>query len=438
MKYCLTLITLLSVLVASAASPRMWTLNDGRFFEATFAEMDKSTVVLTATSGKKARFDAENLGIADRFYLHTEHEVAIEDLQGGNIYTAEQDVKIKATSFEQVTGINIKGDGYDVSFEGILTPHYLVLHEKGAKPQLFAEELERVYFSHMYRHPDHYELTQGKRECYLFMKDEKLYEELGTALVAQLRAEGVVPNKHINQLEVNWSQYPGHNPWHLPKEYMEKYNAVERVDIEFAAKKQSDRKDQIIGFYNTRWYWYWPHRKHVHARVPGGSERHIADDRLNSSAYCYLYALNSSNDIRAHDDHYAAAGGGFEQSNMHAMGRYGATKKWAAELAKKVKDGSLEVNPVFETFYTAPSNDGNVTTPEKYRDFGLLTTGVGRFMEHDLEHMFGTCRFVNYMYKNKKVPTVDEMPEIYGYDSVEDLDAAFQEFLIKDNARMKP
>lgn len=436
-KALLTLALAISSISLHANQVRDWTLSNGTIFAATFKEVKGDVAVLVAEKDKReGRIPIKNLGVADRYYLHTDHEIPIEDLEGGDYLTFERDVKIDSSKFKKISGVKLKGDGYDVTLDGFVTDHYLVLHEKGAKPQLFAEELERAFISHSYRHPDHTKLWSDKRQAYLFLKDTDLYNDLGKAYVENLRATGSKTNKQINQIEVNWSQYPGHNPWELPEEYQKEFNAKPRVDIEFAGKKQKDRKQQIIGFYNSRWAWFWPHRQGIHSRTPGGSEQHIKDKKQNSIAWSALLALSFNNDIRTHEYHHQGTGAGLDQTGKHTLGRYGESKKWGTEIAKLVKSGDVDAD--FSIFYNAPSNDETDTSEDAYRNFGLLIAAAGRFMEHDLEHSFGVCELCEFMQKNKSLPKLDAFPALFGYDSLDEMNDAFEEFILKENVRMKP
>ncbi|MFC5051441.1 hypothetical protein ACFPK9_12575 [Rubritalea spongiae] len=425
----------LSISAVAASEFRFWTVDDGKIFKAKYESFSNGSLSLTNEAGRQARFAVKDMGVADRFYLHEEHDIPLEDLEGGNILSAEEDISIRARDFEEIDRIELEGEGYNVVLEGYLTPRYAVLYEKGLKVEEFVEALERVHYSHSYRHPRQNELVADKRKAYLFIEDGELYDELGKAHVDDLRAQGQLEEREILQIEADWSILRGHQPWHLPEEYQKKFNSGPRADIQFPNPKKSDREKQLVSFYNQKWWLDWPHRRRIHARVPGTGAKHIKDDRENSIAFTLTTALQMNNDIRTFETNTKAFGSALENSSALVTGRFGESDKWASELADKVKSGAIKVD--FSIFYRAPENIPP-TTKEQYRNFGLLVAGAGRFMEHDLEHMFGVCRLTAYMSEHNKLPTESELPAILGYESMEELNAAFEEFLLRENRRMKP
>ncbi|MGJ8671809.1 hypothetical protein [Rubritalea sp.] len=425
----------LSISAVSASELRFWTTDDGTFFKAKYESFSNGNLSLTNEAGKQARFSVKDMGVADRFYLHEEHDIPLADLEGGDILSVEEDVSIRARDFEEIDRIELKGDGYEVVLDGYLTPRYVVLYEKGLKVEEFVEALERIHFSHSYRHPRQNELVSGQRKAYLFMEDGGVYDDLGTAYVDDLRENGKLEEREILQIEADWSILRGHKPWQLPEEYQKKFNTSPRADIQFPDSKKSDRESQVIGFYNQKWWIDWPHRMRIHARVPGSGAKHIKDDRENSIAFSLTTALQMNNDIRTFGRSTKTFGSALENSTALITGRFGDSKKWTSELADKVKSGDVTAD--FSIFYNAPENIPP-TTKEEYQNFGLLVAGAGRFMEHDLEHMFGVCRLTEYMHAHNKLPAESELPAILGYDSMEELNAAFTEFLLKENRKMKP
>lgn len=406
-------------------------------FQATFKVIKGDSVTLTNASGKDARFPVDELGVADRYYLHETQGIPIEELEGGKIYTVEADMKLDLRKYKKITSIKLKGDGFNVSLDGYLTPYALILYRNGTKIEDYVDAIERAYFSHGYRHPNHRELLSEKRRCYLFLNedDDEFYDALGKAYIAELREIGEMETVKINQMEVDWSQHRGHSQWLLPEEYAKEYNARPQVAVAFTKNRKSDREIHAAFIFNKRWRNNWAHRRGIQDHVPGGSKQRIKDKDENNIAFSLLTALSLNNDLRTQDEIMLAFGGGLDQPQALITGAYGKTKVWAKELEEKVAAGKIEAD--FNVFYNPPENFPP-TTKEEYRNFGLLLAGGGRFMEHDLKHIFGVCRLCEYMKKNKKLPKKEEFPPMFGYDSIHDMNIAFKEFLLQENRKMKP
>ncbi|MFC5051442.1 hypothetical protein ACFPK9_12580 [Rubritalea spongiae] len=434
MYHILLTFIILSVSAIAASDLRFWTVDDGTIFKAKYESFSRGTLTLTNESGKQARFSIKDMGVADRYYLHEQHNIPIEQLEGGNILNAEEEVSVRARDIAEIDEIELEGEGYEVTLEGYLTPHYLVLYEKRLDVEGFVEALELAHFSHSYRHPNQNEIMPKKRAVFLFIEDDDLYEALGKSQIEALYEEGMA-ERDIQQVKADWAILRGHRPWTLPQKFQEKFNAAKRVDIEFPKSKKSDRDRQVVGFYNQRWWSLWPHRRHIHSRVPGAGSKHIQNDQENSIAFCLTSALMMNNDIRTFEESSRTIGGGLENSSALSTGRYGESRGWTSELARKVKSGDVKAD--FRVFYDAPVNIPP-TTQKEYDNFGMLVVGAGRFMEHDLKHMFGVSKLAEYIYENRKFPSQTELPAIFGYASMDAMNAAFEEFLLDGNRKMKP
>lgn len=434
----LRILTLTTLFLCTCFSEelRLWTTDDGNTFPATFKGIRKDTVTLTNEKGKDAKFSTKKLGVADRFYLHTEHNVPIEDLEGGNIFNAEEKVRLSLRDLEKIKPLKLEGEGYKLNLSGYLGPNLLLLYQRGLDVEEHIIAIQRALFSHSYRHLDHQKrLAGGKKLVFLFIEDDELYDDLGKAYIAEKRAEGTMSELDINQLEQDWSTFRGHRPWELPAEYRELYKTQRHVNLEILDEEKQKSEIHLAGFYNRRWHHNWSHAQRIHARTPGGGSQVIEDPAENSIGYSLKFAQVLNNDLRTHGESTHRFGGGVDQSDVLYTGRYGETDVWAKELADDIKKGGLE--PDFNLFYNAPKNYPP-TTQKEYDQYGKLLLGAGRFMEHDLKHMFGVCRLNEYMYKNTKCPPTEELPQILGYESMEALNAAFKEFLVNKNRRMKP
>lgn len=417
---------------------RSWVLNNGYIFPATFEKFEAGNLVLNLEGGKSQRVPVANLGVADRYYLHTEHQIPIEDLEGGNYLTAERDIKIEDSKFEKVSSIKLKGDGYEVELGALITPHFAFFHDRGSKVSEYGEGLEKVIFSHAYRMPGYTEMIPEKRRTFFFIKDFDLYKDLGKALVDTLRKEGKLSSRQINQLEVNWLQFAGRNSFTLPAEVAEKYNTNPVADIEFAQTKQADRENQTTGLINRYWGGY-PHGARIRGGLPRSCTEKVPENtprnRQSSASLVYKSAIAGSSTMRFWGQHRVGGGGMMEQTGFIGFGNYGDPKKWGAELASKVKAGTI--SPSFEDFYRVPSNCDKVISADELRNYWLPVAGLGRFFDQDLRHQIGMCRLYEFMHQNRRMPEKEQMPEIFGYDSLPDLEAAFKDFLINKNTKVK-
>ena len=419
-------------------SSRNWVLNNGHVFPASFVEVDGESVVFSLEGGKKQRVPVANLGVADRYYIHTTHNIPVEELEGGNILTTERDYKAKSSEFETVNNLTLEGEGYKVDLGATITPHFAFFHDRGAKVKEYAEGLEKVIFSHNYRLPGAAQTERKQRRAFLFIKDFDLYEDLGKSMVDNLREEGKLSNRQINQLEVNWMQYAGRTGFKLPQDLVEKYNTGSHADIEFAKNKQDERRWQARRLIDRYWGSY-PHKSRVRAghsrsckeRVPADESKY----RQSSSGFVYLFALGGSHTMRFWGGHDVGTGGGGEAGGYIPFGRYGDPKKFGGELASRVKSGKY--TPSFEDFYRAPSNCAEITTGDELRQYWLPVAGLGCFFDHDLRHQFGTCRLLEFFQKNRRAPTTEEMPAIFEYESMEAMDNAFKDFLTTKITKMK-
>lgn len=424
--------------VALAETPRNWVLANGHIFSASLQEFDKDTAVLNLEGGKTQRVPVASLSVADRYYLHTEHKVPYESLEGGNYLAVERDIKIDESEFKTISSIKLEGEGYKVELGALVTPHFVFFHDKGAKVKEYAQGLEKVIFSHSYRMPTYADLEQKQRRSLLIIKDRDFYMDLGKSMVDTMRKEGKASNRQINQLEVNWVQYAGRTNYQIPAELAQQYETNASVNITFAQSKQADRLAQTRDLINRYWNGY-PHRSGIRGGHSRSCKEKLPQDEPRYRQSCgnnvYTSAIAGSSTMRFWGSYDVRGGGGGETGGYIGYGRFGDPKKWGAELASKVKAGKIK--PSFEDFYRTPSNCAEVITGDELRDYWLPVAGLSRFFDQDIRHQIGTCRLLEFMRQHRRTPNKEEMPALFDYSSVEELEAAFKDFLLTKCTKLK-
>lgn len=437
MKLIQIILSLSLTLFATSSSVRSWTKESGQTFPAEFVAMKGGAVTLKNETGKVIKIPVAQLSIADRYYLNEKQNIPVEDLEGGNIFTAEQKFKVNSSEIKKIKPIEINGDGIKIKLEGFTTPHALFLYQRGLKLKEIIQALERVHFSHLYRHPNQILHNSGKRKTLLYLKEgDDIYEELGEELIARYQKEGKRTPLQLNQLEVNWARLRGHARWELPKKYAEELNSSQNVQIQFSPKKSDSRDRYLDGFQNRSWLWEWPICKYLYLNLPHKKAHKTPELKEQVHlGYSLVYGLAFNNDMRLDGEHIYRIGGGLDNSKSYVSTVLGDRKDWAVKLSKQVKDGTIKAD--LSQLANVPKNE-EPTTKQQYDNFISLLLGAGRFLESDLRHMIGTARLSEYIHTNKKAPSLADLPQIYGYSSIEEMNAAFKEFLLKGNIRMKP
>lgn len=428
MKFLLFFFFSLSLLFSN--EERFWILEKGHLFKGSFVEQVKKTTVIKLENGKEQRVPTESLGVADRFYLHTSHNIPIETLEGGNIKGAESKIRINKKEFETIKDLEIAVGEASVELQAIISPNFFILSDPGAKTVDYPEEFEKIIFSHAYRFPDYFSLKPARRESFLYIKDDDLYDQLGVTLLETLRAEGKHSELQLNQLEVDWTQFRGHRRYQIPQALAEKYNASHSVNIEFTRNSQSERERQAFGFMMHKWA-HIPHTRGVKQQVFRDRDVAFYENREQSANFSYIRALLFTNSL-----HFSGTiGYGISTTDRDRtakflpLGGYGEPSKWGKEFEKQVKSGDLSVS--FENFYRMPSGAPEITQAQDYRNYGLQIAALACFMDQDLKHQFGVCRLVTHFKEKKTSPTIDEIPAVLGYSSLEELEEAFTEFCKK-------
>lgn len=112
-----------------------------------------------------------------------------------------------------------------------------------------------------------------------------------------------------------------------------------------------------------------------------------------------------------------------------------ASEKASAE-PPKLPNGQ-KITPDFESFYVTPTSSSQLTKQQEFSDYWLVVAALGRFMDQDIKHQIHLCKFYDYMQANKQTPPVEKMPEILGYESLDALNAAFTDFILTKNTKLR-
>lgn len=429
-------LSLLTGLVASQEAPakkdlRTWFLEDGRHFKATFESLERGKLALKSEAGKTATFPIGKLGIVDRYYLHDFKDIPLEQLEGGNIFTPEQEIKLDRSVIKDSATLKIKGGDYSFEFRSVETPHFFFLYGKGVKVKSLAETIERVWYSHAFRTPGFIDKWGDKKRVFLMMKNtDKSYDEMETYYVEALQARldaGKITEKYFKQKKFDWNAYRGHNGLVLPNEFIEKHNLHGNADVTLVDTDRERFELYLEGYTAHQW------------RVqffPGHGLLSVDQDTLRQKGNWYgVHSLILANEIRIIGRSHHGMGGRLDAKTRTFRG-FGESKEWCKDYAKLSKDG--KVTPSFDFYYNPPSREPEETTQDQMDRYGMGLITAGRFLEKDLKSMITRARLCDKMKKDRKFPSHEELATLYGYESTEALDAALQSFAENDNVKLKP
>ena len=177
MRFILFFITLTCGFVSSEEL-RSWFLSNGSSFKATYAGIKSGKVGLKSEGGKTGAFKVDDLSIVDRYYLLENHEVSLEDLEGGNIQSAEYEYTPKSSNFKKGEKFQVEGAGYKVQLATLVTPHFILFYHPDLKIAEMGVILEKIWHSHAFRTPGFQELFGEGRQVYFFLEEGEELDNL--------------------------------------------------------------------------------------------------------------------------------------------------------------------------------------------------------------------------------------------------------------------
>lgn len=402
---------------------------DGKTFKARFIQHKGNSIQLESEGGVKRAFPIDKFSIVDRYYLHKEG-VAMEHLEGGEVRNPEVKMKFRSSDFQKVENFHFEGEVEEKKIRGLhrsrVSPHFIFFYEDSVDVEPYMEMMERLWYAHAFRTPGFIEDWGSSRRAYFYIPTGDKLTEIRDYAIA-----GLPEDTEEHEKDTIWrswaARYQG-TPVLVKKEFKEKYNTMETGWIESFEFSERKVRDELLASY--------PFFKWQEMFFPGENlpQRKVKTESKLASQKGYL-CLIYANEIRLNGSSNQTYSQFYKDGLGIAVPTQGEVKRWGKELATLVENGDVKhsiAKLIYNDRETLTSVDG-----DRKVHWAQLLMSFGRFMEKDIAHMIYRCELVDYIDTHDAFPDHERLCEIFHYEDEDALDAAFWQFLVKDNALMK-
>lgn len=410
MKIRIALMLLVGGLFVQAADLRVWTSRQGSTIEAQLSRVDGDSAVLVTPEPKEIKIKVADLSLADRQHLVEYADQPKEILTSIEIGVPEKDVRIDKKQFKRLDKQLTFNDDTQLSFDLMESDHFLVATAGKARPNGVAETAERLWHGMAFQHMNFRKDWGDKKLVIFLIEDEGIYASMGEWYLSYL--EELKQEKSANQVSQTWSRVSGTSVT-LPPDVQENYNVFDRARVLRIRGSNSKAFREVFGPFPTHTI-----STTLLAKQMGG-QSDISPlgyfSLLTGHGYYKEIQLagKSGTSMISADDY---EGDEIAESRGFADGT-----SWAKTLRKLVKKEEVKLD-----FEKMLSWENGALTPEQL----VVMYSFSYYMNSNSERISNLAEMVRRVESNKQVPEAIEIAKIFGFDTVDELQADWQEFVL--------
>lgn len=400
---------------ATAAEIRMWTDLKGRQLEAALVRIEDDSVILRLKKdGSEVPVKIERLSQEDRNYIAE----FSDDPFAGMDPTTRLDSPAKKVKLDTKSWVKWeKGQAIEIpnlAFGDVIqTEHFLVGATGRIKVKPTAENAERLWHDTAFFHPSFKDRWRGDKRMAIFLVDnDEDYLTFGTWYADMLRKDA--RGDEANDMLKQWPFGDGGNIIADP-ETAEKYNIHRLVRV---FKVPEDREKQ----FTDSDPWESPFRTHCLSgdllRLQMGGVSSFGAQGLFwlTTGYCYYKEFNLCDRVETALITFAAD----TENEVSSTGLFKDGQNWTDETRRMVKRGKVE--PKIPMLYALSRNNLNA-------EWCLLMYGFNAYLQSNLGRVTKYSELIKRVETSRQVPEPENLARIYGFDSVEEMEADWIDFM---------
>ena len=391
---------------AKAAEFRTWTSIQGSSIEAQLVSYKEGNVNLTTKEPKPIKLKVTDLSLADRQYL-VEFADADEDLLYKSPLTTPEHQYRKPKDFIKKLEEQMILADLELEFDLYETEHFFFACAKGVNPKGIAETAEACWHGMAFQHYEFRENWGPTKYLVILPEDREQYTMIGGLAVAQLQATGQQGQAQAQNLAQTWN-LTGSNRLLLPRNVVEKHK-LKAVGSVFNTVDSKNYRKKFNSF-----------QTHVISNVLFTVQMGVLSPTSNgqfaiSTGHAYYKEIQLSKKTETN-----LISQDYEEGIGSKSGFKDGTS-WAKSLRSMVRKGELEPN-ILEILAIKQSNE---LTPPKLVTMYALSS----YLQSSQKRIANYATFVRLTNSSKQIPAPSEMANIFGFDSVEDFQADWVEFI---------
>lgn len=404
----------------SAAELRVWTSSSGTTIEAKFQKIDDKEVHLITPQSKIIKVKLKGLSLADRHHLVEYAEADPKILTEVALTVPEKDVRIDKGTFkahrEKTMGF---GDRTELEFDLYESEHFYIASVGRFRANATAEMAERLWHGMAFQHMNFRQDWGDKKMVVIVTNDDEAYASLGkwyTNWIIKNSPEDQegesAAKSSANRLSNIWMRIAG-TSIRLPEEQQESLNAFPRAKVFRIQENRADGYKKVFSPFATHGL-----ASMLLSHQMGGISSISPDGYFAlTTGHGYFKEIQlagkSETSLIQADDY------GDEDEIGSASG-FKDGRSWAKSLKKLVRKG--EVTPNLEKLLAYKAVD---LTPEQL----VLIYSFAYYMESDSARLTSYANMIRRIESNGQVPAPIEMAKIFGFETVEDFQNDWIEFV---------
>lgn len=408
----LTTCWLALAVVAGAAELRIWTSVKGTTMEAKLMRFDeeKGMVHLAVLNPepKEMKLEVMDLSLGDRQHLVEYADADPKLLTQGKLEVPEEDARIKTGDFEKLKDKMSLDGSTSLMFDLMQTEHFLIATSGSVRPQPVGEIAERLWHGMAFHHMEFREDWGDGRMLIVLIEKKGLYEEVGAWYAKYLSNQGKA--ERATKVRMLWDRL-GSTTIYLPPEVADKHEVF--TDAVVFNVKDSSRYRKVFGPFPTHAI----AGRIISHQIGGTSDFGSRGYFAITTGHAYFKEIQLAKKTETHlldaddyDGDEIAEARGFEDGTS-----------WARTLKKMVRKG--DVTPKIETIL---SLEGAMhLTPEQL----VLVYSFAYYMESTPGRLSAFAKMIRRSGTSNAIPASIEIAKIFGFDSVEALEADWVEFI---------
>ena len=409
MKIQIIVSVLLSSFFAQAADVRIWTSRQGSTIEAQFSRIDGDSAVLLTPDPKEIKVKVADLSLGDRQHLVEFADQPEEILTSVELGVVEKQVRIDKKQFKKLDK-DLFFDETELVFELYESDHFLVATAGKARPQAVAEIAERLWHGMAFQHMNFRRDWGDKRMVIFLVEDEEIYSALGDYYEGFLR--GLGQEDGANRISQIWDRVSGVG-YNLPEGMQQEYNVFSLARV-FRIRDSVSRSFRKV---------FGPFPTHAIAATLLAKQMGGQSDISPSGYFALLtgHAYYKEIQLGERSETSLLSADDYEGDEIAETRGFADGTSWAKSLRKLVKKETVKLD-----FERMLGWDQSTLSPENL----VVMYSFSYYMNSNAKRVSCLAEMVRRIESNKQVPEAIEIAKIFGFETVDELQADWQAFVL--------
>lgn len=409
MKEKIALFALLLSVFSQAADLRVWTSRQGSTINAQLSRVEKDAVILITPEPKEVSVKIADLSLADRQHLVEYADQPATILTEIEFGVPEKDVRIDKKQFKRLEKTLTFDADSELVFELMESDHFLIATAGKARPNAVAEIAERLWHGMAFQHMNFRKDWGDKRMVIFLIEDEGLYAAMGKYYVRYLEKND--QKEQANELSQLWDRLSGVG-FQLPADVREEYNVFQLGRVLRIRDSVSRSFREVFGPFPT----------HTIATTLLSKQLGGVSDISPSGYYALMVGHGYYKEIQlaGKSETTMLSADDYEGDEIAEARGFADGTSWAKTLTKMVKRGDVKLD-----FNQMLSLESGALSPENL----VVMYSFSYYMNSTPARIAAWASMVRRIESNNQVPAAVEIASIFGFDSVEALEADWKAFV---------